>query len=254
MAMRLARLLPALVLSCLFALPLAARADEQLTLDARTGLNAFAALVDQHLTDIRNGLRLLAATEDAASGQWNRIKGPLAQFSKDEPNDAAMWFARPDGSYYTVEQGLTKQNLKDRDYFPRLMAGKEVAGDLVISKSTGVPAAIFAMPLLSKGHVVGAIGVSLSMAQVSSRIDQAVGFPKQVMFYALDGNGQIALHREAGLLFEFAADKGDPSVAAAVKTMLSQPEGVVHYKVQGTDRTAIFKRSTETGWVYALRW
>lgn len=254
MVLRLARLFPALVLVSLLALSFTAQADEMPALDARTTLNAYAALVDQHLTAIRDGLRLIAVSENAVSGDWHRIKGPLAQFAKDQPNDAAIWFARPDGSYFTVEQGLTNQNLKDRPYFPGLMAGKEIAGDLVVSKSTGKRSAIFAVPVLKSGHVVGALGVSLGMEQVAAWIDQTIGLPKQVMFYALDGSGQIALHREAGLLFEFAAELGGPDLAAAVKTMLSQPEGIVHYKFQGADRLVIFKRSASSGWVYALRW
>ena len=74
------------------------------TVDARIALDAYRGLVEDHLTGALYGLKALAATGDVQSGDWDRIKGPLGQFSADMPNDAVMWFAKTDGSYATVEK------------------------------------------------------------------------------------------------------------------------------------------------------
>jgi len=252
---RLSRLYPVPVLLALFtSSAVTTWAAEPLTLSPRTGLNAYAALVDQEFESASNGLRVLAVTENIQSGDWNRIKRPLGLFAKGMPTNAAVWFAQPDGSYFTVAAGQVHENLRDRDYFPRLMAGKEVMGDLVISKSTGKLSAIIAVPVQERGRVIGALGVSAAMAKVAALLDEQIAFPQQIMFYALDARGQIAMHREPALLFNFAAELGSPSLAEAVKEMLSQPEGTVHYEFEGAEREAIFKKSSVTGWVYALRW
>ena len=154
------------------------------------GLNAYQALVEHQLAAMLDGLRTFAATDNAMSGDWDKIKGPLALFAKGAPNAAAVWFAKPDGSYFTVEAGLTDQNLKDRPYFPGLMAGQEVAGDLVVSKSTGKRSAIFAVPVRRDGQVIGALGASISMEKVAAAIDAVIGFPQTVVFYALDRKGK----------------------------------------------------------------
>jgi hypothetical protein len=86
--------------------------------------------------------KILAVTEEARSGDWNALKGPLTEFGRSGINAAAVWYARTDGSYYTVEKGLTDQNISDRPYFPRLMGGGNVIGDLIISKSTGKRSAV----------------------------------------------------------------------------------------------------------------
>lgn len=244
------------VVAVLFAISTvgAAQAQDNLTLDPRVGLNAYEALVEQRLAGAVDGLRTLAATDQVMSGDWDKIKGPLALFAKGAPDAAAVWFARPDGSYFTVEAGLTGQNLKDRPYFPGLMAGQEVAGDLVVSKATGKRSAIFAVPVRRDGQVIGALGASISMEKVAAAIDAAIGFPPTVAFYALDREGKIALHRESALLFEFAGQLEGPSLKAAVDEMLAKPEGTVHYDFRGAQRTAIFKKSAATGWVFALRW
>jgi len=252
MSTRLIRLLCVLML--VWIAPKSFAAERELTLDPAVGVNAYAALVDQELAHTRGELRILAASENARSGDWSRIKGPLAMLAKGAPASAAVWFARPDGSYFTVEGGLTGQNLKNRDYFPKLLSGKEVFGDLVVSKSTGKRSAIIAVPVKAGGRIVGALGVSVAMEKIAALIDDELHFPHELMFYALDGSGQIALHRESRLLFEFATELGSPTLNEAVKEMLAKPQGVVHYEFEGAQRTAVFKRSDETNWVFALRW
>lgn len=224
------------------------------TLDSRIALNAYMALVEQEFVDTRTELRILAASENAATGDWDRIKGPLAILAESTPTSAAVWFARPDGSYFTIDGGLTNQNISDRSYFPQLRAGKEVKGDLVLSKSTGKRSAIIAVPVQAGGRVIGALGVSIAMEKVAAQVNAKIAFPKQVTFYALDDRGEIALHRETTLLFEFASGLGSPSLTKAVEEMAKKPEGIVHYEFQGAQRTAIYKRSDITGWIFALRW
>lgn len=252
MSTRLTRLLCVVML--VWIAPRSIAAERAVTLDPAVGVNAYAALVDQELAHTRSALRILAASENARSGDWNRIKGPLAMLAKGAPASAAVWFARPDGSYFTVEGGPTGQNLKNRDYFPKLLSGKEVFGDLVVSKSTGKRSAVIAVPVKAGGRIVGALGVSVAMEKVAALIEDRLHFPPELMFFALDGSGQIALHRESRLLFEFATGLGSPTLNEAVKEMLAKPQGVVHYEFEGAQRTAVFKRSDETNWVFGLRW
>ena len=100
-------------------------------------LNGYAAFAEEHIAGTLRGLKLLSFTEEVKSGKWAEMKGLLARFDKSGINAAAAWFARPDGSYYTAEGGLAAHTLADRPYFPTLMAGRDVVGYLVISKSTG---------------------------------------------------------------------------------------------------------------------
>ena len=73
-----------------------------------------------------------------------------------------------------------------------------------------------------------------------------------MIFYALDEQGQTALHRAGELIFVFPSDVGSATLSDAVKTMQSQAEGVVHYRYGGSERTALFQRSQLTGWVFVL--
>ena len=240
---------------CLAVTPLAAGAgatERDFALDARVTLDAFRATVDSRLEGILAATRILAATEEARSGDWARIRGPLAVLATHASEQAAVWYARPDGSYSTVEKGPTGETLRERAYFPDLLAGREVVGALVVSKSTGKRSLIVASPVLVDGKVSGAVGVSLDAAKLAATIDQAIRFPPDVVFYTLDGQGQTGLHRAGELIFVFPSDVGSPTLSDAVKSMLARPEGVVHYEYAGSDKTAVFQRSALTGWTLVL--
>ncbi len=222
------------------------------TVDAQVALNGYQGLVEEHLAGALNGLKALAATDDIKSTGWDRMKGPLSQFSADLPAGSVTWFAKPDGSYHTVALGFTDKNLKDRDYFPVLMAGKDVNDALVLGKTTGVFNVIVATPVMKDGQVVGALGVSIPLEKLAKLVDDTLGLPKDVVFYAISDKGQTALHRDTARLLEFPSDLGEPTLKALVEKMLSQPEGVEEYDFKGAHKTAIFKKSKATGWVFVL--
>ena len=221
-------------------------------LNARVAVAAFAALAEAELDGALVGARTLAATQDAQSGDWDRIKGPLAAYAKAVPAAAAVWFARPDGSYYTVAKNLTDQNLADRGYFRGLMAGRSIEGTLVVSHSTGKKSVVIAVPIVVNGKTIGAIGVSTAVERLAARLDRQLQLPSNVTFYALNANGRTALHREDALMFDYPSALGSPTLAAAVKTMLTKPEGVVRYRFRGTERIAAFRHGPRTGWVFVL--
>ena len=220
--------------------------------DARSMLRTYAAAVDARLSAALTGLAAVAATGDAASGQWARLRGPLAALGGLVATNAAIWFARPDGSYYTVQKGLTGLSLADRAYFPRLMAGHDVLSDLVISKSTGKRSCIVAVPIRVHGHIVGALGASIDLLRLSQWANTVMGLPAGMVFYALNDKGETTLHRQTANIFAFPSDMGSPTLANAVRTMLRSPSGSVTYVYEGIRRTVVFWRSARTGWIFAL--
>jgi hypothetical protein len=221
------------------------------TAELRLLLNSFVALGEGHLESVRHGLELIAATEEARSGEWEKMKGLLAEFGRSGIKAAAVWFMLPDGSYYTVEKGLTGLSLTDVSFFPRLMAGEEITGYLAFSKSTGKRSAIVAVPIKKNGKVIGALGTSLSVEDISRMIDEKMGLPENMIFYALDQKGQTSLHRVSAMLFAYPSDIGSKSLKKTVSEMLAKPEGVVTYDFYG-ERRVVFKKAPLTGWVFAI--
>ena len=214
-------------------------------------MNSFAALGEGHIEQVLRGLELISITEEARSGEWENMRDVLTEFERSGIKAAAVWFVRPDGSSYSVEKGLTGLNLRDREYFPRLMSGEEIRGALVISKSTGKRTAIVAVPIKKNGKIIGALGASLAVEDISRMLDEKMGLPENMFFYALDQKGQTSLHRISALLFAYPSDMGSKSLEKTVGQMLAEPEGVVTYDFYG-ERTVVFKKFPLTGWVYVI--
>jgi hypothetical protein len=225
---------------------------ETFPLDARIAMHAVQGLVELHVDAILRGLHALASNADVQSGEWSRLQAPLTWWGRTLPDAAAVFFAHPDGSYYTVAQGETGENLKSRPYFPVLMEGGDVQGSLVVSKSTGVKAAIIAAPIRREGAIVGALGVSVSVDRLSKLIADRLRLPSNVVFYALAGDGTIALHNDPSMIFAKAPELGDAALKAEVERMLGGDRGVSRYTFRGMHRIAVFEKSPSTGWVFAV--
>jgi hypothetical protein len=258
-AMKTARIILLVLLFLLLSLPAMsaeqmAPAQDQGRLNIanfRLLLNSFAALGEGYIEDVLRNLKIMSVTEEAQSGEWEKMRGVLSEFNRSGIKAAPVWFARPDGSYYTVEKGLTGLNLRYREYFPRLMAGEEISGNLVISKSTGKRSAVVAVPVRKNGKVIGALGAALAVEDISRMLDEKMGLPENMFFYALDQKGQTALHKVSAMLFAYPSDMGSKSLTKTVGEILAKPEGTVTYDFYG-ERTVVFKKFPLTGWVFAI--
>ena len=227
-------------------------AEEGFTLDALVAVQAYRAVVETHLSGILTSLKLCALTAEARGGKWEDVRGILAGLADGVDTEAATWFARPDGSYDTVEEGPAKQNLKDREYFPDLVAGKNVLGSLVVSKSTGHRSIIVATPVMEGGQMVAALGVSVRSRLLSDMVIKQASMPPDLVLYALDPTGKAAIHRDPERMFHYPSDIGDPSLDKAAAEIMAKDSGRVSYSIQGATRIAVFARSELTGWKFVL--
>lgn len=238
----------------LAAASLAAYAEPQpapMATDARVTLKAYQGLVEEHLAGILRAEKALAATSDAKSAKWAAIKPALKSLSASLGTDAAVWFALPDGGYYTADGNRAEQSLKERDYFPSLLSGRDVLGSLVVSKSTRHRSIIVATPVIDQGKIVGAIGVSVSARRVSQLVDQNTELPDGMYFYALDVNEQLAIHKNPERMFKHPADI-DPKLAPVFAAIQDRDQGTFQYPLEGKLINAVFNKSALTGWRFVL--
>lgn len=135
--------------------------DKTDRIDTGVGVSALVALADSHISGYVNAMEALVMTQEVQSGDWGKMVGILSKVEQSQVR-GTMWFVLPDGSYSTVELGKTSASLTDRAYFPKLMAGNKVLGDLVVSKSTGKKSIVAAVPVVRQGKVIGGVGFRFS--------------------------------------------------------------------------------------------
>jgi hypothetical protein len=116
-----------LVLGCSDSTP---TEPQNFTVEGRVALASLMSLSDSHLQETAGHFQVMAASEDLRSTDWQRIRPRLAAVEQVS-TPGLFWYALADGSYWSVAQGKAAGSLSDRPYWPRLMAGNVVLGDLV---------------------------------------------------------------------------------------------------------------------------
>ncbi|HSQ32265.1 MAG TPA: hypothetical protein VLN49_20560 [Gemmatimonadaceae bacterium] len=215
-------------------------------------LATLMALSDGHLQQIVAQFEVLANTNEARSADWELIRAPLSVVARNSV-PALMWFALPDGSYWSVPGGQAAGNLSDRQYWPRLTSGRTVIGDLVASKATGKSSAIVAVPVRSAdGTIVGFFGSSVYLDSLSLILKRELDLQPDQIFFSIDATPIGALQDDPAQIFLDPYALGEPELERAITEMLARNEGVVTYRFRGKRRTVLYRKSAVTGWWYAF--
>lgn len=222
------------------------------SVDGRVALGSLMALADGHLVKLADSMHLLAATPEAQSADWGKLHEPLARVGA--LNVAALnWFALPDGSYWSVQEGKAAGNLARRAYFPRVLAGETVIGELVASTATGRSAAIVAVPVPGMdGRITGVLGASVYLDRLSAQLEREMDLDDTMIFFSFDAQPLVGLDWDPGLIFIDPTRLGQEDLSRAFQDMLARTEGVSSYRFRGKHRTVLFRRSPVTGWWYAF--
>ncbi|WP_164926889.1 PDC sensor domain-containing protein [Chlorobaculum tepidum] len=185
--------------------------------------------------------------------KWDEVRPLLDRFSRDLPTNATVWFMMPDGSYYaTAKGGFTDQNLKDCTCFPKLIGGKEVLGELVISRSTGQRSIVVAAPVVADGKVVAAVGVSVDAVKLIEVVESRMTLPENAYIYALDAKTKVTLHRYQARTFKTVFEIGNESLGDTFKKVMHREQGVFNYSLEGKKMNSIFRKSPVHGWYFFI--
>jgi hypothetical protein len=214
-------------------------------------VSAFISYTDLRIRSVQQSLEILAATSEARSGNWSNMKGLLKGYQESDEG-FIVWYLRPDGSYYTADKGLMDKNLKDRVYFPNLMAGMKITGTLVISRATGQRSAIIAVPVEVDGKVISAVGVSLFLDKLSEQVSAALDLRPGFAFFALAPNGLTTLNREMDRHFLDPREQGSVTLKRAATEMLAATSGTTTYEFDNVTKHATYRTSALTGWKFAI--
>jgi hypothetical protein len=158
------------------------------------------------------------------------------------------FYVLPDGNYYSIEQDFTNLNLSDRGYFQSLMAGKLIKGFPVLSRSTGKKSAVMAAPIIVNNKVTGALGVSIYLDELHSRLNEKFALPANYTWFVLDATGNTMLDKETDYIFMNALTQGTESLTKAITTMLKNKSGKMEYEIGGLVRRAQYQKLASLDW------
>ncbi|WP_321495986.1 methyl-accepting chemotaxis protein [uncultured Desulfobacter sp.] len=138
-------------------------------------------------------------------------------------------------------------NLGSRDYFQAAKSGQSVIGTPVLSKASGLPIVVIAVPLQgSSGTFSGVLGISLKLTALSEEITQVkigeTGYP-----FMVGTDGLFLAHPVKDYIFKLNMStlQGMEDIS---RRSIAREAGVEKYRFKGTDKIAGFAPVHATGW------
>lgn len=131
----------------------------------------------------------------------------------------------------------------DRDYFIEALSGNTYFSDVIISGSTGMPIVVLATPIERNGRVVGVIGASIDLSELSA-LSSAVVTGKTGYGFIVEGSGKIIAHPDPSLIREMT----DVSELEPVAQAISGKTDISEYFYDNEDKLAAYTYMPNTRW------
>ena len=136
----------------------------------------------------------------------------------------------------------------DRQYVQDITAGKEVAWQNLIGKTSKQPALVIAVPIKKNNQTIGVMAAAMTRDEISRRIaNWSQG--KTGYAFLVDENGKAVAHQKK----EFVEEQRDLSQHPLIKAGQGKKSGLIEFK-EADGVTAIgFAKTTPLGWTLAIQ-
>jgi methyl-accepting chemotaxis protein len=211
-----------------------------------------AMLVEESLNNMTSALSLMSSQKDIQSLDLNKQLDTLRyQLEHTEYLDLAI--VQPDGTASYTDG--SESNLGDRSYIQDAQAGTPTVSDVLISKVTGQPVIMVAVPIKVGGKVEQVL-IGRKDGNALSDITKSITYGESGYSYMINGSGQVIAHPNSELVLgqfkpiEAAAeDTSLQPLADAVTHMLEQQSGITEYEYNGAFLYAGFHKVEGTDWI-----
>ncbi len=209
-------------------------------------VGAAASHIDTLGMDILSMLQIAAETPEAKNGNWPGIRPYLEKAAGRAPG--VYFYVLPDGNYYSLDKNFTNLNLSSRGYFRTLFEGTPVKGYEVYSRSTGRKSAVMAAPITAGGKVVGALGASIFLDDLHSRLNAQLNLPEDYTWFVVNRDGVVILDSDEDFMFMNALTQGGDSLKRAILESLKGERGHIRYEIGGNVRDAEYRKLPSLEW------
>src|SRR6056297_67819 len=197
---------------------------------------------ETNLNNVRITLDVLSKTEEVRSGDWERMRGLIEELQTQDES-TLYWFSNPDGSYYTVEKGLTDFNLKEREYFKQLEREEQVYGAVITGYTSLQKSIVVAMPVYRNEKLVGYLGGSKFTDSLIAYLDVMAQNGVDRSFYAITSEGEEII--KYNINDEVTESLNAIMVETGFGMYPMSENSPLEYQY-------MFGPSPETGWIYAI--
>ncbi|MFH1134792.1 MAG: methyl-accepting chemotaxis protein [Pseudomonadota bacterium] len=142
-------------------------------------------------------------------------------------------------------------NVADRSYFKEALQGKFSSGVVVVSKLTGKPATVIAVPLkIDGGEISGIVAAVMKLESLSEQIS-TVKIGKTGYAFMVTSDTLAIAHPDSSLIMKLKISE-TPGMEDIARQIMGGQNGVEEYTFKGVRKAAGFAQVPETKWAVVV--
>jgi methyl-accepting chemotaxis protein len=221
---------------------------------AETLTRQIGAWVDDIHSSLANEAKWETYTNVMANGGSNpqeveAANAKLLAYTKTSVYVSSIKFTNKDGLVLASDNPsqVGKLNVGDRDYFKKAMSGEPACSDAILSKATGKPVLVVAVPARVNGQIAGILYGTVEMSGFTEQVVSPIKIGKQGFAFVIAKSGKMAAHPDKNAILTLDVNDYDWG-----RTILQQRNGVLEFTVDGLDKIVTFRHEDKTGWIIGV--
>jgi len=199
---------------------------------------------DLFFSGLKDSMVTLSNVDEVQHFDMKNTDNLLKQIVNKNPSISQIYLMDKEGmQYYKTSHLDTLGSRADRDYFQMAISGQVYISDIIVSRSTGKPITVVAVPIYDAEEIIGVLGASIDLMKVDSFII-TYNYEKAGYAFIVDKNGKIILHPNE----EYIDSILDISDLEPVKAVLSGSSGIGRYFYKEEERLVAYAGMKEMGW------
>ena len=221
--------------------------------------------IDKWLAIGKMQVETLASTPTVRSLDWQTAE-PFLRSVKQNDKLLALQMTNAEGWAYptTFAPGVTrtKKNIRDRDFFQKVMAtGKVYVADPVIGRTAGVPLVQIAAPIWQNSDPassqIGTLNIAVRISQIAHVVN-GLQYGNNSYAFALNSKGRVIVHPDPTLMSTVERpgasllESTDANLAAIARRMVNGERGIELIEIDSISKYVAFVPLDEANWFVAL--
>ncbi|MFA9395658.1 MAG: methyl-accepting chemotaxis protein [Halodesulfovibrio sp.] len=137
--------------------------------------------------------------------------------------------------------------ISDRAYFQKAVRGDIAISDALISKTTGKPIIVVAIPYRLHGEIKGVFVGALNLTAFSTKFIDPVKLGKTGYAFMMSRAGYLCAHPDKSVIMKARATDGPDG-----KEMQKNKNGILRTEWQGVSQIITYQTEPKTGWTVAV--
>ena len=198
-----------------------------------------------------NQKSIRTALQDSFVGKAARksVNTMLAKLCKDYGYYEQIFVADATGDVIAGSNAgvIGKVNLADRGYFQSAAKGTQEISPVILSKATGNPVFVIAVPVLAKEKVLGVLGGVVDVGAFSEKFISDIKVGQSGYAYIYDELGRVIAHPDKSNILKLNMKQFDFG-----REMIAEGEGIKVYTWKGVEKIVAFKKDPGLGWTVGV--